>query len=143
MRSIGILLITCLFFSFSQENTRLDIEISNIRSHKGIIRISVYTAPDQYPYHPAKTYEVKKDSVVNGVLHTSIRNLAPGEYGLCFLDDENNSGQLDSNFIGIPQEGFGFANNPKPLLKRPDYQHVTFKLTSGINHIHLITRYKN
>jgi uncharacterized protein (DUF2141 family) len=86
---------------------------------------------------------VKKDSLNNGILEIVIKDLKPGQYGLCFLDDENGSGQMDSNRIGIPQEGFGFANNPKPFLKKPDYDRVLFQLKPGLNIMELITRYKN
>jgi len=133
----------CLFFSSYQEKAVLDIEISNIRNHKGVILLSVYTAPDQFPYHPLKTYEVKKDSLAKGIIHTSIRDLSPGQYALGLLDDENRSGQMEYNMIGIPQEGFGFTNNPKLFLKRPDYDRVLFKIYPGINRIQLIVRYKN
>lgn len=133
----------CLFFSSYQEKAVLDIKISNIRNHKGVILLSVYTAPDQFPYHPLKTYEVKKDSLAKGIIHTSIRDLSPGQYALGLLDDENRSGQMEYNMIGIPQEGFGFTNNPKLFLKRPDYDRVLFKIYPGINRIQLIVRYKN
>jgi len=143
MKISGIILAICLLFSFSQEKTILDIEITNIRNRNGVIRLSVYTGPTQYPYHPVKTYEIKKDSVVNGIIHTCLKDLSPGQYGLCFLDDENRTGQMESNFFGIPLEGFGFANNPKLFLKKPEYDRIVFKIYPGTNHIQLITRYKN
>lgn len=136
-------MVICLFFSSYQEKAVLDIEISNIRNHKGVILLSVYNAPEQYPYHPVKTYEVKKDSLAKGNIHTSISDLSPDQYALGLLDDENRSGQMEYNMIGIPQEGFGFTNNPKPFLKKPDYDGVLFKIYPGINRIQLIVRYKN
>lgn len=141
MYCAGIISIICLLFSGPQEKTILDIEINPIRNTKGVILISVYTTENQYPYHPAKTYEVKKDSLTNGTIHTSINDLSPGRYGLCFLDDENRSGGMDNNLIGIPKEGFGFANNVKPFLKHPDYDQILFDLHPGKNHIQLIVRY--
>jgi uncharacterized protein (DUF2141 family) len=138
-----IILISCLLFSFSQENPTLDIEITNIRSNTGVIRLSVYTGEGQYPFHPGRTYEVKKDSLENGSIHAYINDLSPGEYGLCFLDDENSSGQMEKTRFGIPLEGFGFANNPKPFIKRPDYDAIVFRILPGSNRIQLITRYKN
>ena len=136
-------MVISMLFSSYQEKAILDIEITNIRSQSGIILISVYSSPDQYPYHPARTYEVKKDSLAKGTVLTSIKDLSPGQYGLCFLDDENRSGGLEYNFIGIPLEGFGFANNVKPFLHRPDYNDIVFNLNPGLNRMQLITRYKN
>lgn len=143
MKTAGELMAIWMLFSFSQDRAILEIEIHNIRNHKGIILLSIYSSPGQYPYHPAKTYEVKKDSLSKGTLRTTIDDLNPGQYGLCLLDDENLSGQMENNLLGIPTEGFGFANNPKPFLKRPDYDHVLFKLYPGKNRMQLIVRYKN
>jgi uncharacterized protein (DUF2141 family) len=143
MKISGIILAICLLFSLYQEKAKLDIEITNIRSPKGVIRLSIYTRSDQYPFKPFKTYEVKKESLNQGRIHTSINDLSPGQYGLCFLDDENRSGQMESNLFGIPLEGFGFANNPKLFLKKPEYDRIVFRLDPGSNRIQLITRYKN
>ncbi|MCX6224142.1 MAG: DUF2141 domain-containing protein [Bacteroidia bacterium] len=143
MRTAGIILSICLLFSFYQEKTILDIEINSIRKPKGVIILSIYTGPEQYPYHPARTYVVKKDSLTKGILQTSIKDLSPGEYGLCLLDDENQSGEMENNMIGMPTEGFGFANNVKPFLKRPEYDRIIFKLLPGKNRMQLIVRYKN
>lgn len=143
MKHIGFLLLIILLFSFSQERTTLNIEISGIRNKKGVVRISVYTAEEQYPYHPTKTYVVSKDSLSNGKVRTTIKDLLSGRYGLCVLDDENNSNQMESTMLGIPLEGYGFANNVKPFLKHPDYDRVLFTLFPGVNHMNLIIRYRN
>jgi uncharacterized protein (DUF2141 family) len=141
MRTEGFILAICLSFAFSMEKTVLDIEITNIRNPKGVILISLYTAAEQYPYHPVKTYEVKKDSLAAGIIRTRITDLNPGQYGLCLLDDENLSGEMENNKLGLPQEGYGFANNVKPFLKRPDFNRILFKLQPGKNVMQLIVRY--
>jgi uncharacterized protein (DUF2141 family) len=143
MKAAVSIVALCLFSAFSLQKTVLDIRISDIRSSKGVVRLSVYTAPEQYPYKPWRTYTIKKDSLDKTFLHAAIDDLKPGTYGLCMLDDENNSGVMENNLLGIPKEGFAFANNFKPFLKRPDYSQVLIQLLPGFNHIDLITRYKN
>ena len=143
MKTTGIVAIALLSLAIAQEKSMLDIEISNIRSKNGDILLSLYTAADQYPYHPMKTYVVKKDSLKNGHLRTVIGDLSPGLYGLCLLDDENRSGQMENNRLGLPLEGYGFANNVKPFVKRPDFDRVQFRLEPGTNHMQLVIRYKS
>jgi len=143
MKAAGFVTILCLLCSFQQEKSLLNIEISNIRNNRGIIRLSLYTAENQYPYHPDKTYVIPKDSLNGGQIKYQIRDLKPGQYGLCCLDDENRSGQMENNILGIPLEGYGFANNVNPRFKRPEYQRILFNLAPGINHMQLIIRYKN
>ena len=39
----------------------------------------------------------------------------PGTYAVKLHIDENENGELDTNFLGIPKEQFGFSNNAKAL----------------------------
>jgi len=142
MKTTGIIAAVILSLAIVQEKSLLDIEISHVRNGHGEILLSLYTSADQYPYHPMKTYVVKKDSLKNGQLRTVISDLNPGLYGLCLLDDENRSGQMENNRLGLPVEGYGFANNVKPFVKRPDFDRVQFRLQPGTNHIQLVVRYK-
>ena len=63
----------------------------------------------------------------------------PGDYGVVAIHDENKNHKLDRNFIGIPKEGFGFANNPHVGLSAPAYSaaivHVTCPVTDTSIHM--------
>lgn len=141
---LAVLISVCaIILSFSQEQPILEIEISHVRNHNGKVLISVCATPEEYPYKPFRTYEVCKDSLCAGNLRKVITDLHPGTYAIALLDDENNSGQMDYNRLGIPVEGFAFANNVKPFLSRPDYDRCLITLKPGTNRMHLIVRYKN
>lgn len=43
-----------------------------------------------------------------------LSDVPTGDYALMVHHDENNNGQLDKNFIGIPREPVGFANDYSP-----------------------------
>lgn len=138
------LLLPVLLLSIPQnpDPSVLDVEISNIRNKRGNILISVYFSRDEYPYHPLRTYVVSKSQLAGGLIKYEISDLKPGVYGMALLDDEDNSGGMNYNFLGLPAEGFAFANNVKPFLKNPDYEKVLFPLKSGKNQMKLIVRYK-
>ena len=46
----------------------------------------------------------------------------PGRYGIVVIHDENDNMKLDRDFVGIPKEGFGFANNPQVIISAPSFQ---------------------
>ena len=66
-------------------------------------------------------------------------DLPAGDYGVAVIDDINGNKKLDRNFLGIPTEGFGFANNPKVTLSAPPYSaavvHVTCPVTETTVHL--------
>ncbi len=59
-----------------------------------------------------------------------IGNIPSGEYALLVYFDENNNGQIDRNFIGIPVEPLGFSNNYQPKGP-PSYSRAAFVLSEN------------
>ena len=57
-------------------------------------------------------------------------NLPPGTYAAKVMHDENDNGKLDTNFMGMPIEGYGFSNNPQ-LLRKPTFDEAKFDLGAG------------
>ncbi len=77
--------------------------------------------------------------VGTGDVTAVMENLPPGDYGVVTIHDENKNRKLDRNFIGIPKEGFGFANNPHVGLSAASFAtaivHVTCPETETKIHI--------
>jgi len=49
-----------------------------------------------------------------------------GEYAIKLFHDENMNGELDSNFLGIPTEDYGFSNNVRGTFGPADYDDAKF-----------------
>jgi uncharacterized protein (DUF2141 family) len=44
------------------------------------------------------------------------------------LHDENSNNKMDTNAIGIPLEGYGVTNNPKPGFRAATFKESVFTL---------------
>jgi len=53
-------------------------------------------------------------------------DIAPGTYALAVVHDENMNGKLDTNWLGIPTEGYGFSNDAKAMLGPPSFSAASF-----------------
>ncbi len=142
MRITGLILFCAISLSFNQEQAILEVEISQVRNSHGVILLSVYSGSEEYPYKPFRTIVVNKDSLHAGKLRTTVTGLIPGTYAMGLLDDENQSGGMEYNLLGVPLEGFGFANNAKALFSRPDYGRCLFTVRPGMNRLQITVRYK-
>ncbi len=60
--------------------------------------------------------------------------LKPGTYAVAVIDDQNGNHKLDTNFLGIPQEGFGISKNPTVSISTgaPKFQQASFSLRKDI-----------
>ena len=62
------------------------------------------------------------------------------QYAIRFIHDENRNEELDTNFLGIPKEGFGFSNDVMGKFGPKDFSEWLFKV-SGDTIIKLTAHY--
>ena len=62
----------------------------------------------------------------------TIDKLQEGKYSFRLFHDENNNGKLDTNWIGIPTEGYGFSNNAKSSFGPPAFKKTIFDLKGKV-----------
>jgi uncharacterized protein (DUF2141 family) len=55
-------------------------------------------------------------------------SLTPGTVAVRLFHDENSDGKLNTNFLGIPREGYGFSNNPGSRFGEPPLEDRLFAL---------------
>ncbi len=67
-------------------------------------------------------------------------SLAPGPKAVRLFHDENSNGKLDTNFFGIPSEGYGFSNNPRSRFGEPSFKDRLFELKADTT-IHITLTY--
>ncbi len=56
--------------------------------------------------------------VRNTQARCDFEDISPGTYALAVIHDENGNGKLDTNWVGIPTEGYGFSGLPQNLYAR-------------------------
>lgn len=113
--------------SLMAQTFELKVEVRGIPSAKGKILIGVYNQANGFR---DKSYAVasSEQPARPGNLVLSIPNLKPGTYALAVFHDENGNGVLDTNFLGIPTESYGFSNDARGRFGPPDFSACSFSL---------------
>ncbi len=57
--------------------------------------------------------------------------LPTGNYAIAILHDENDDMKMNTNFLGLPKEGYGFSNNVMGAFGPPGYNKANFNYTAG------------
>jgi uncharacterized protein (DUF2141 family) len=55
-------------------------------------------------------------------------DLPPGRYAVSVIHDSNGNSTLDTNFIGIPTEQYGYSNNPPLRMRMATFEECAFNL---------------
>jgi uncharacterized protein (DUF2141 family) len=99
--------------------------VKNIKTQKGSIRVGLF---DNEKDFLKKAVEGKVVPASGSEVVVVFENLKPGTYGLSVIHDENENGELDTNFVGIPKEGFAFGNNATGTFGPPGFEKTTVKI---------------
>ena len=111
-----------------KELRALVLLLKNIKSEQGKIYIAVFN--DERSFMKSR---YKEEAVtVNSLDDIEVElKLPDGKYAISIFHDTNNNGKLNTNFMGIPKEPYGFSNNPKTTFGPPNFEKASFDLSAN------------
>jgi uncharacterized protein (DUF2141 family) len=105
----------------------IHVKILDIRNSTGTVACALFESPEGFP---AEYLHFATNMMVIKVRATRARcdfeDIPPGTYALAVVHDENMNGILDTNWAGIPTEGYGFSNDVKAWLGAPSFSAASF-----------------
>lgn len=99
----------------------LKVNFTNYEAGKGILYIRLGDENDEL----ITTAQIDLSS---GESFYEFAQLKEGKYTIRCFQDLNGNQQLDKNFIGIPKEPYGFANNPEVRFGPPSVKEQTIEI---------------
>ena len=105
----------------------LNVTVDEIAVQQGQLKLALYDSEAAWKGEakPRAGNVAQPDG--DATLEFSFADLPPGRYAVRVMHDENGNGKLDSNFLGIPKEGYGASNNPK-VMRAPHFDEAAFDL---------------
>ena len=102
------------------------VTITGLLSEKGQVKIAMFNSAETWlGDHPK--YNTTID--VNGKsVSWKLGDVSYGDYGIAVFHDENKNGKMDKNFLGIPQEPYGFSNNMRVTFGPPAWDRSKFSV---------------
>jgi len=104
--------------------TWLSVAVEGVRSDTGLVAVTVYADnPRKFLVRNGSLY-VGRVRARAGTTTACIHLPRPGVYAIAIYHDENGDLAFDRTGLGLPAEGYGFANNPSTLAGLPSFQSV-------------------
>jgi uncharacterized protein (DUF2141 family) len=108
------------------------IHVQDVSPRGGTLRLGLYDEA-RYPDDdatPVASADVRADM---GETVITLSNVPPGTYAIETFQDVNSNHKMDTSWIGLPQEPFGFSRDAQPHLSKPSFGRVKFEVTQGLN----------
>lgn len=104
----------------------------------GMMRMAV--CPTKKAYDDEKGCTVASVQADGGVVTASLTGLAVGTCAVKVFHDIDGDGELDTSWIGWPQEPYGFSNDAPVNMGPPPFKLAAFQLKEGGNSIRIALR---
>lgn len=106
-------------------DSELLVVIRGLESDDGQLMIALFDSEATFGTDQALRAEALP--IANRSCEWVVPDLTPGSYAIAVYHDENGNGELDSNFLGIPQEPYGFSNNARGRFGPPGFDDASFR----------------
>lgn len=105
----------------------IHVKILDIRNSTGAVACALFESPEGFP---SEFLQFATNIMIIKVRDTQARcdflDIPRGTYALAVIHDENMDGKLNTNWLGIPREGYGFSNDAKAFLTAPSFDAASF-----------------
>lgn len=114
------------------ETSTLKVKLTNFKESGHMVRVGLCNTPEDW----LKTgIDGKATLVKNGEATVIFKNLPKGNYALSCYYDENGNEELDTGFLGIPNEPYAFSNNPSTMFGPPKWEKSLIEVKESIKEI--------
>ena len=111
------------------QNSDQKIRVTNIKSKNGRLLIGWYNSEKRYNEKNNPLYKKIVDLGKQSEVSVVFENVPPGKYAVSMFLDENGNNKMDTNFMGIPKEQYGFSNNVLPATRAANFKEASFEIT--------------
>jgi len=119
MKYLLICILTILSTTSSTAQSDVTVVVENIKTIKGKVMVCLVDQKEHFLEDCQNGQMVKVDGATAQVVFSGI---SAGQYAISTFHDKNNDDELNTNFVGIPKEPFGFSNNPTIIFGPPSYE---------------------
>ena len=110
------------------EAVTVTVRILDVRPGKGgVVHAALHAAPGEG--FPGPTVTGNLDATPSAPETVVAFHVAPGTYAAAVYHDANANGRMDTNALGIPREGYGVSNNPRPRFRAPRFSEAQVRIT--------------
>ena len=129
--SFSLLLFTSFANAQGTVGADLEVLVQDLRNNSGSLGCQIFASEAGFPRNNVQAFAAVVSSITAGTARCQFKNLAPGQYAVSVMHDENSNHKLDSNFLGVPTEGYGASNNKTYALSPPKWEESHFTLVAG------------
>lgn len=106
----------------------IHVDVPNIANSDGAVACALFSSPEGFPDQFMRFAERIVMTRVRGEeAGCDFLDVEPGSYALAVIHDANLNGELDTNLLGMPSEGYGFSSGAEAAFSAPSFSDARFQ----------------
>ena len=129
-----------ILFAGEASAARIIVTIDGMHSAQGNVFVGLYADARKF-LNGNQCDAQKRVRASTGPVTVVFDNLPPGTYAVGAFHDENANDHLDTNFLGLPVEGYALSNGIRAVMAKPTFQQAAFTIGNEDKPVALHIRY--
>jgi uncharacterized protein (DUF2141 family) len=109
---------------------RIGVMVGGFRNRAGVLRLKVVSEGAGFPGSDEHVVAKRRLAIDADPMRVAFAGLAPGDYAVVALHDEDDDGELD-RWLGFPNEGVGFSGGARIRFGPPSFEDARLVLEDG------------
>jgi uncharacterized protein (DUF2141 family) len=132
-----LFIIASLAVCASASAATVQVKIDGVRNDKGVVQVALC---DEATY-PKDCRLTASAPAKTGAVTVDVPNVPAGTWAALAYHDENSDKKLDTNFVGMPKEGYGFSNGAKGTFGPPKFKDTAITVGEGASTATITLKY--
>jgi uncharacterized protein (DUF2141 family) len=108
----------------------IQLTIVGLDNDIGDVKVGLFDSAESFDGKTKEKFSGAIIKVENKKAQYVFTNVPYGDYAIKLFHDEDGDDDVDTNFLGIPTESYGFSNNAKGLFGPPSFEKAKFVVSS-------------
>jgi len=114
-----------VFMAGQASAARISVTIQGVHSAQGSVFVGLYATPSKF-LNGTQNDAMRRVPASTGPITVVFDNLPAGTYAVGAYHDETGNDHLDTNFLGLPEEGYALSNGVRAVTSKPTFQQAAF-----------------
>ena len=117
------------------------ITVTDLRNTKGVVMACMTTKENIFPRCRRDPNSYRTQVEAANSITIRFEDVAPGEYAIALLHDENEDGKANRILGMAPKEGYGFSRDAPVRMAPPDWEDAVFTVGPASQDVKIKMRY--
>ena len=127
--SVAVAMTAAMAASGQQGNT-ISVLVEGLKNSQGSVRCGLFNSATGFP-KAGNQYKGVVTPIANQQATCAFENVPPGTYAVALFHAQNNETEMKTNFLGQPQEAYGFSRNPSTTFGAPSFNDAAYAYPGG------------